>query len=231
MSNDTNTPTKIPYLVLPVAFAALCVAVVFIVAIQAGPGVLVLLVGLTCALSFVLFRILKAVFVLMQNYAKDKYQHAEQMANKGVLVRGRGFPQYELKQAQIAAPVQNVPQLAPAKGIQFDSASMEANAINLLLYSCQLLGRDSKRIASNPECAAANIPGYNGRKWDAIVNKYLKLSYDIATVTGPIDNGGGAFVPPEIGTVGAFYDKLTLKKNGQILDDAVTALPEVARNR
>lgn len=166
-------------------------------------------------------------------YKRDdlKLRHIERMAGMGLLVTGRGVPTYEPMQRQISAPVQaaQASKSIPTNGIQFDSADMNSNAINLLLFSCQLLGRDSKRIASNPECAAANIPGYNGRKWDAIINKHLKQQFDIATVPGPVDNGGGAFVPDDIGTVGDFYDRLVYSSNKKKQDDAVNALPRMTR--
>ena len=144
---------------------------------------------------------------------KERHRHAEEQARRGIIPVGRGFPQYMPLPA--LPRVEAVPEPAqlpdPKRGVHFTDSSLETNVVNLLLFSIQALGRESKRIASNPECAQANIPGYNGRKWNAMINDYLKPNYEVAAVPGPIQNGGGAFVPEKIGTVGALYDMIVYK--------------------
>jgi len=228
-----NITSRAPLLFVLIMVISIAVISLFAVAIQAGWEMMVLLVLCALALSTIALWFSRGVTATGLAIADKRLSaNAEQHRHiEAVLKLGHNPKDYTPIERQITTPVQTAPQLPPAKGIQFDSADMNSNAINLLLYSCQLLGRDSKRIASNPECAAANIPGYNGRKWDAIINKHLKLSYDIATVPGPVDNGGGAFVPPEIGTVGAMYDRLVYVQHNEKLNDAVNALPEVGRDK
>jgi len=234
MSNNTTTVNK-PLIIFAVMAGVFVTAFVFVVAMTAGVGMMILLVLCVAALSVIALWFSRGVTATGLAIADKRLAaNAEQHRHvEAVIKLGYSPHDYAPVERQLATTAQGAPmaQLPSAKGIQFDSASMEANAINLLLYSCQLLGRESKRIASNPECAAANIPGYNGRKWDAIINKHLKLTYEIATVPGPVDNGGGAFVPPEIGTVGAFYDTLVYKNSKQTLDGAVNALPDTGRGR
>lgn len=147
---------------------------------------------------------------------KEDHRHREVMADKHILLTDEGYKSLQ----QIAAPA---PQgKSAAQGIQFDSASLSASTTNLLLFSIHLLGEDSKRIASNPECAAAQIPGYNGRKWDAIIHDYLEPKYHVSAVPGPIANGGGVYVPDDIGSISALY-KLVVRNS------AVDALPEGKR--
>jgi hypothetical protein len=153
----------------------------------------------------------------------ESNRHVETMFRSGALPNGDRYKLFP--QQQIAAPVK--PQLNPAtKGIHFSHSSIEVNAVNLVLFSMNLLGQNSNRLASNPECAQANIIGYNGRKWEAII-KYLRDSgIDIATIPGPVENGGGAYIPEDIGTAQALYDRLVMSHKRTILDSAVNALPE-----
>lgn len=147
---------------------------------------------------------------------KEYHRHIEAIIGKNVLlIDGEYKPLH-----QIAAPT---PQgKSAAQGIQFDSASLSASATNLLLFSINLLGEESKRIASNPECAEANIPGYNGRKWDMIIHDYLEPKYGVVAIPGQVKNGGGTYVPDDIGSIGALY-KLVVRNSG------VDTLPEGKR--
>lgn len=171
---------------------------------------------------------------LMWQKEQNRHVEAYSKTKLDMLKAGYNPDDYTPITRQIAAPVEPVAQIAePAKGVHFTSASVEGDAANLLLFTINLLGRNGNRIASNPECAAANMPGYNARKWDAVINKYLKgqLGIEIATQAGPVANGGGAFVPPEIGTVGALYDRLVYGSKQRELDDAVMSLQEAPRSR
>ena len=209
------------------AIVALVVFGLFAVAMQTGVGMMILLVLCAGALSAIMLVAFRGFTATRLTWQTERNRHDE-----AVLKLGHDPNTYQLieRQAQLPAPVQAAPQLTGAKGIQF-GVSVETNAVNLLLFSVQLLGRESNRIASNPECAAANIIGYNGRKWDAIINGYLsgKLGYEIATQSGPVANGGGAFVPENIGTVGALYDALLMRNNRTVLDSAVNALSPRSR--
>lgn len=142
-------------------------------------------------------------------------QHVEAMAKLGYLPSDNRFRPI---QAQIAAPAQH-PAANPGSQIIFNANALRESSVNLLLFSMRLLGEDSKRIASSPECAAANITGYSARTWDKMINGYLRKRYpDIAAIQGPVSNGGGVYVPDSIGTIKALYDRV-------MLDSAIDALP------
>lgn len=130
-----------------------------------------------------------------------EYDHDERVIKLGYLPIGKNYEPTKPLALTPPAPARS----QTAKSIQFDSADLRSSVTNLLLFSMNLLGEDSNRIASNPECASANIQGYNSPKWDKMINEYLKPKYGIVTVPGPVANGGGAYVPAEIGTVGQLY--------------------------
>lgn len=182
-----------------------------------------LVTGVICTALGVVGVFLFRVFALSANERdKTRLSHAREMLQKGIVPKGRGFPEYI--PAPIPPPVTLPPAPVPAalpdptKGVHFTDSNLETNVVNLLLYSKQLLGDDSNRIASGPECAAANIPGYNARKWSSMIHDYLEPNFEVATVRGPVDNGGGVFVPESIGTVGKLYDRI-------VYNNAMGALP------
>lgn len=149
------------------------------------------------------------------------YSHAEAMAKAGLMVTDRRALAYE--------PMPHVQQIAapPAKQgavsqIIFNPNALRESAVNLLLFSMRQCGADQNRIASGPECAAGGVNGYTPRTWSKIVNEFLAPRYGVATQRGSIENGGGTYVPAEIGTVEALYRKV-------MTDVAVEALPGVER--
>lgn len=169
-----------------------------------------LIVVSLAAIGVALFRV-AAPHMLKSNAERNR--HTETMVKAGYLPQYRNV-RYEPIQTLQAAPQPEAPkQIAPpSSGIHFTDSELETNVVNLLLFSVQLLGEESNRIASGPECAQANIPGYNGRKWDKMMHEYLEPNYGIATVPGPVKNGGGAFVSEKIGTVGKLYHEIVFKK-------------------
>jgi hypothetical protein len=225
----TETQSRAPLYIILAIFSLIVVFGLFAVAMQAGVGMMILLVicaGVLGGIALFVFRGITATGLAiadkrLQSRAED-YRHTE-----AVLKLGHMPETYEpIQRQQIAAPVQQ--QLAaPAKGIHFSSASADANAVNLLLYSINLLGQDCNRIASVPECAAANMPGFNSKKWSAVIHEYFqdKLGVEIATVKGPVENGGGAFVPESIGTIGELYSMVVDGKTRRELEEAVLKFP------
>jgi hypothetical protein len=143
-----------------------------------------------------------------------RYEFIQNMAAKGALPNDGSF--MPLHALQLSAP-QVQPKQAGTQ-IIFNPNALRESAVNLLLFSMRQCGPDQNRIASGPECAAAGVNGYTPRTWGKIVNDYLKPRYDVVTVRGGIDNGGGTFVPDTYGTVKTLYDKV-------MLDGAVDALP------
>lgn len=142
------------------------------------------------------------------------YAHDEQMAKIGFLPAG---DRYRPIQLQIAAPVQ-----PRQKVYDFNPSDIHTASVNYLLYSINLLGENGNRLASAPECAAAtNLENYSARSRDRIV-KHLSNAYGVVTQPGPIENGGGTFVPEVYGTVGRLYHHV-------LLNSAVEALPEKKR--
>jgi hypothetical protein len=235
-----TTTNRAPLFVLASLGVSITVLALFATAMEAGVGMMILLVicaGVLGAIGLVVFRgmtqtVLGIMSKRLDSRAED-YRHEEAADKIRLEVLKAGYhPDDFSPLRQIAAPVQQ--QIAaPAKGIHFTSASVEGDAINLLLFSVNALGRDSNRIASNVECAGANLLGYNARKWDIIINKYLRqqLGIEIATQPGPVSNGGGAYVPEEIGTIGALYDMLVNGNKRRELEAAVMAIPESPRPR
>jgi hypothetical protein len=139
----------------------------------------------------------------------ERNRHVETMVSKGYIPTVRGIVYTPIQKQVIASePVKQI--AAPSQGIHFTDSSLYTSVVNYLLFSIQLLGEDSKRLASNPECAGANIPGYNGRKWNSIIHDYLEPRYSVVSIPGPVDNGGGVYVPENIGTAKKLYDKVTI---------------------
>lgn len=151
-------------------------------------------------------------------HQREANRHDERYLEKGYIRNGSG---YILMTPQIMPPVDKPAN--PGSQIIFNPNALRESSVNLLLFSMRLLGEDSNRIASGPECAAANITGYTGRTWDKMINGYLKQRFpDIATIQGPIQNGGGVYIPESVGTVKNMYQLL-------MRDSAVDALPGVTR--
>lgn len=148
---------------------------------------------------------------------KLRYDFLQAMAAKGALPNDGSFIPLH---AQIAVP--QAPQAQSISQIIFNPNALRESAVNLLLFSMRQCGPDQNRIASGPECANAGVNGYTPRTWSKIVNEYLMPRYGVATQRGAIDNGGGTFVPAEIGTVEALYHKV-------LMDSAVDDLPGVTR--
>lgn len=197
------------------AIAVTAITLIVFVAIGSNMlGLLIFGVMLLGVISIVLARI---GFNLFSQYTdavlkRDalRFEHAERAMRQGFLPEGSGFLIYKQIEDRIqkSAP----PALPdPKQGIHFTDSNLETNVVNLLLYSVQLLGEDSNRIASGPECSAANIPGYNSRKWSNMVHDYLEPKYDVATVQGPVDKGGGTYVPDSIGSIGKLYHDIVYK--------------------
>lgn len=142
------------------------------------------------------------------------YAHDEQMAKIGFLPAG---DRYRPIVAQIAAPAQ-----PRQKVFDFNPNDIHTASVNYLLYSINLLGENGNRLASAPECAAAtNLENYSSRSRDRII-KHLAAAYGVVTQPGPIENGGGTFVPEAFGTVGRLYHHV-------MLNSAVESLPENKR--
>jgi hypothetical protein len=224
-----NLATRAPLITAAAIVISIAVLLLFAITIQAGVGVMILLVVVVVALCVTLLWFLRGASAAVLMVISENNRHVEEAMRLGHNPRG-----YVSIAHQIAAPVQAAPvaQLAdPRRGVHFSSNNIAVDAVNLLLFSVNLLGRDGNRIASNPECAQANLIGYNGKKWNAIIHEYLekRLGLEIATQTGPVENGGGVFVPTSIGTVGNLYDMLVRNELKDRQDDAVNALPEVTR--
>lgn len=126
-------------------------------------------------------------------------------------------------------PVEQITAPAPqaqlrSKVYDFNPNDIHTASVNYLLYSIALLGENGNRLASAPECAAAtNLANYSARSWDRIV-KHLSAAYDVVTQPGPIQNGGGVYVPESIGSVGKLYHHI-------LLNSAVANIPENKRAR
>jgi hypothetical protein len=99
----------------------------------------------------------------------------------------------------------------PTSGVNFTSADPDMLAVNLVLYSMNVYGRRSNRLAGMP------IPGCSGRAWDLGVKK-LQRDYGVVSTRG---TGGGTFVPESLGTLEVLYNRV-------LLNQAVSALPEVS---
>lgn len=147
-----------------------------------------------------------------------EYEHVQNMAKLGYLPTGG---KYLPMRAEIAAPKSSNAD-RPGSQIQFNANDLRTSSVDLLLFSRRLLGDESNRIASGPECAMAGITGYSGRTWDKMIHEYLEPRYGVAAVRGPIENGGGVYVPSEIGTVKQLYDMI-------VRNSAVEALPEMVK--
>jgi hypothetical protein len=234
-----TTTNRAPLFVLSALGLMIVVMVLFATAMEAGVGMMILLVACVVALCLIgrwfASGVGETVEVVMDKRLAsqaEQNRHDEAVDKTRLEMLKVGYhPDDFSPLIKIAAPVQQ--QIAaPAKGIHFTSASVEGDAINLLLFSVNALGRDSNRIASNVECAGANLLGYNARKWDIIINKYLRqqLGIEIATQPGPVSNGGGAYVPEDIGTIGALYDMLVNGNKRRELEAAVMAIPESPRS-
>lgn len=121
-------------------------------------------------------------------------------------------------------PIQQIaaPQTTRSKVYDFNPNDIHTASVNYILYSIALLGDTGNRLASAPECAAAlNLENYSARSWERIV-KHLSAAYDVVTQPGPIQNGGGVYVPESIGSVGRLYQYV-------LRNSAVAALPENKR--
>jgi hypothetical protein len=142
------TTPRAPLLIAFLIVAVPTVAILFVVAIQSGPVVLVLLVVCVGVLSWIALRFARALFGLIQSYATAKYEHAEAMANKGVLVVGRGFPEYRTRQAQITSP-----QIPQHKQIEWkpELEKWRWTAVDYVALTIDTLGRDSKKLISANE--------------------------------------------------------------------------------
>jgi hypothetical protein len=187
------------------------VAILFVVAIQAGPAVLVLLVVCVGLLSWIAQRFASSLFGLIQSYATAKYQHAEQMANKGVLVVGRGFPQYNVKQAQIAAPAPQAAQLSPPDprrehALRLLSATVESDKY----------GPKSVKVMTQKDAGAVGIIADD---WSAAVN-YLFL-FGVAT------GNTGTIIKDSRNVARLLADVARDAKDNEV--SAVMALPENKR--
>lgn len=147
------------------------------------------------------------------------YNHAEEMAKHGLMINDRRTLVYAPmpREPQISAPAQQ-----RTKVFDFNTSDLQAGAVNYILFSRNLLGETGNRLASAPECAGAgNIENYSARSWERIV-AHLSNAYGVVRQPGPIANGGGVYVPAEIGTVGNLYNKV-------LTNSAVDALPSVKR--
>lgn len=154
------------------------------------------------------------------------YRHAENTMKLGYVPENRRMIYTPIQQpTAIEAPKQ----VSPANQIILNPNALQTSAVNLLLFSCRLLGDNSNRIASGPECAAAGVIGYSGRTWSLIIHDYLEKNYGVVTVTGKPDNGGGTYIPDNIGTCKKLYDLLVMRGKQETLDSAVDALPEYQR--
>ena len=113
---------------------------------------------------------------------------------------------------------------APSQGIHFSDSDLFTNAVNYVLFSVQLLGPNSPRLASGPECAQANIPGYNANKWSKIIHDYLEPNFEVVALPGPPDRGGGVYVPESIGTAQELHNRL-------VYNNALNAIPLSRKDR
>lgn len=146
-----------------------------------------------------------------------RYDFIYKMADKGALPNDGSFIPLR---AQLPAPQAkqgNVLQI-----FDFNPNDIHTASVNYIMFSAALLGDSGNRLASAPECRmATNIVNYSDRTRDRIV-KHLSAQYGVSTQAGPVDNGGGTFVPAEFGTVGGIYHHI-------ILNSAVEAIPELVR--
>lgn len=206
-----------------VALAALIlIAVLLSVAMEAGGWMLLaLIVGFVIVAAQVAWLISFVVRQYVQwTDARVRAQETHNnfllnMARVGLLPDGHGgFTPIQMP--QIAAPKQQ------SKVYDFNPSDIHTASVNYILYSIALLGDTGNRLASAPECAAAtNLVNYSARSWERIV-KHLSAAYDVVTQPGPIQNGGGVYVPESIGSVGRLYHHV-------LLNSAVEALPENRR--
>lgn len=209
-----------------ILISVIALALIVMQAIQAN-SLLPLLAGVVLAMAVIVLA-LRAVSTPVVKIAEsmrmsraDDYRHREAMAKYNVLFVGRNYeplPVAEQAPAQIEAP-------KPADDgsqIQFNPNYLKTSAANLLLYSIRLLGEESNRIASGPECAKGNIRGYNARTWSKMIHEYLEPQYGVVSSPGSTQNGGGVYVPDSIGNIGNLYHIV-------VGDTAVDSLPENKR--
>lgn len=208
---------------LAAIFIALALAVIVLVAL--GNGMLwsliggVFVVGLIviglAAVGVKLFSIWGDTKVKIDSARYDFYQN---MASKGLLPTDGSFEPIR----QIAAPQQQGKSNNALQIFDFNPNDIHTASVNYIMFSVALLGENGNRLASAPECRmATNIENYSDRSRDRIV-KHLSAQYGIVTQPGPVDSGGGTFVPAEYGTVGKLYHHI-------LLNSAVESLPEVKR--
>lgn len=195
---------------------------VLIVFVAIGADMLPLLIGGVIVLGLISLGLFSVGVGLFSRFTDSvlkrealRFEHAERAMSKGFIPEGRGFLTYRQIQTARPEPVKQIAE--PVQGVHFTDSELETNVVNLLAFSVQLLGENSNRIASGPECAQANIPGYNGRKWDKMIHEYLEPKYSIATIPGPVKNGGGAYVPDSIGTIGKLYHDVLFRNSTNAL--------------
>lgn len=219
-----NTQTRIlPFLASLAVIAS--IALIVFAAIEAG-ALLALIFGVVL-LGVVSIGLAKVGVDLFSRWSDAKvranaarYDFLQNMASKGVLPNDGSFIAIH---AQIAAPqIQQKQQ----KVFDFNPNDIHTAAVNYILFSRNLLGDSGNRLASAPECASAGIENYSARSWERIV-KHLCNCYGVVTQPGPVANGGGVYVPDEIGkvkigTVGNLYHHV-------VLNSAIEALPGVER--
>lgn len=221
-----NTTQRDPILTLAIVmFIALALAAIVLVAL--GNGMLWQLIGgiavfgaVVIALGFVIAKYIAIPLINAKVSANSaRYDFLQNMASKGLLPTDGSF---EPIHAQIAAPVQQGKINTALQIFDFNPNDIHTASVNYIMFSAALLGENGNRLASAPECRmATNLANYSDRSRDRIV-KHLSAQYGVVTQPGPVDNGGGTFVPAEYGTVGKLYHHI-------LLNSGVESLPEAKR--
>lgn len=210
--NTQRSTSKAPFISIVAVFAALVLFGLFALTLQQGIGIFIVFVLVIIALAFIgvwLYRMASAAWIKVAAMR---------------LEARRADHDYEIKRAELAYKYQQQALPAPTRAasaadqIDMNALDLHSGAINFIMFSRKLLGDGGNRLASAPECAGAGIMNYSARNRDLIV-KYLAQHYGVVAIPGPIDNGGGTYVPENIGTIGALYQMV-------LTNSAVRALPK-----
>jgi hypothetical protein len=167
---QTSTPRNINYFLIGIVVVTAITLVVF-AAITAGSGVLLELIGGVIVLGVISIGLATVGVSLFTKWAKaqndrdkEKHHHAEQMAEKGIVVTGNGFPDYTWIQSQIAAPEQK--QL-PRHEWNQDVEKWRMAGVELVALTIDMEGRESKKIISREKAQENDLFKSAGRVQNA----------------------------------------------------------------